>query len=163
RQLVMRALTQRGVEQSRWQSIQYSPDRQVVRVERARVVRKNGTILETRSDGERNVSEPWYAMYYDLRSRVVGFPQLEPGDLLGYVHVSTYKDWESVARFYWWLVKDQLRVTDEVRAAADEAVSGVAAEDEPGRIRAVYDYVVSRTRYVALEFGIHSFKPYPVE
>jgi hypothetical protein len=35
--------------------------------------------------------------------------------------------------------------------------------DEAARIRAVYDFVVSNTRYVALEFGIHSFKPYPVE
>ncbi|MFL5313372.1 MAG: DUF3857 domain-containing protein, partial [Myxococcales bacterium] len=82
RQLVLRALTQRGVDQSRWQSVQYSPDRQVVRIERARIVRKDGTVVESRSDGERNVSEPWYAMYYDLRSRVVGFPQLEPGDVL---------------------------------------------------------------------------------
>ena len=255
RQLVLRALTQRGVDQSRWQSVQYSPDRQVVRIERARIVRKDGTVVESRSDGERTVSEPWYAMYYDLRSRVVGFPQLEPGDtlelvqriddsgtnffadyfgdfqylqgysrkgiadyvllgppgrsfyaaatplpglihkegtlpdggtwqrwsardvprvvpepsmpgasdLLAYVHVSTYKDWESVARFYWGLVKDQLRVTGEVRAAAEEAVRGVRQDDEQARIRAVYDYVVSRTRYVALEFGIHSFKPYPVE
>jgi len=255
RQLVLRALTQRGVDQSRWQSVQYSPDRQVVRIERARIVRKDGSVVESRSDGERNVSEPWYAMYYDLRSRVVGFPQLEPGDtlelvqriddsgtnffsdyfgdfqylqgyarkgiadyvllgppgrtfytaatplpglahtqgklpdggtwerwtarevprvipepsmpgasdLLAYVHVSTYQDWESVARFYWGLVKDQLRVTDEVRAAAAEAVRGIAPDDEQARIRAVYDYVVSRTRYVALEFGIHGFKPYPVE
>src|SRR6266850_741006 len=44
RQLVLRALTQRGVDQSRWQSVQYSPDRQVVRIERARIVRKDGTV-----------------------------------------------------------------------------------------------------------------------
>src|SRR5439155_5008122 len=67
------------------------------------------------------------------------------------------------ARFYWGLVKDQLRVTDEVRAAAEEAVRGVPGSDEEARIRAVYDFVVSRTRYVGLEFGINSFKPYPVE
>jgi hypothetical protein len=59
-------------------------------------------------------------------------------------------------------VKDQLRVTDEIRAAAQDAIKGVP-DDEQARIRAVYDYVVSNTRYVALEFGIHSFKPYPVE
>ena len=49
--------------------------------------------------------------------RVVPEPSM-PGasDLLAYVHVSTYQDWEGVARFYWGLVKDQLRVTDEVRA-----------------------------------------------
>jgi cellulose synthase operon protein C len=253
-QLVIRALTSRGVDQARYQSLSYSPDRQVVRVERARILRKDGTVVEARSEGERNVSEPWYAMYYDLRTRVVGFPQLEPGDalelvtriddsgsnffadyfgdfaylqgsarrhlseyvLLGppgrtfyvsasplrslvhtegklpdggtfqrfvarnvprlsaepsmpgssdlyaYVHVSTYADWDDVSRFYWGLVKDQLKVTDEIRAAAQEAVHS-AGPDEMSRIRSVYDYVVSNTRYVALEFGIHSFKPYPVE
>ncbi|MFL5388275.1 MAG: DUF3857 domain-containing protein [Myxococcales bacterium] len=253
-QLVIRALTSRGVDQARWQSLSYSPDRQVVRVERARILRKDGTVIEARSEGERNVSEPWYAMYYDLRNRVVGFPQLEPGDalelvtriddsgsnffadyfgdfaylqgsarrhvseyvLLGppgrtfyvsasplpglvhtegklpdggtfqrfaardvprlsaepsmpgssdlyaYVHVSTYANWDDVSRFYWGLVKDQLKVTDEIRAAAQEAIRN-AGPDEASRIRGVYDYVVSNTRYVALEFGIHSFKPYPVE
>jgi hypothetical protein len=30
-------------------------------------------------------------------------------------------------------------------------------------VRALYDYVVSRTRYVALEFGIHGYQPYPVD
>jgi tetratricopeptide (TPR) repeat protein len=253
-QLVIRALTPRGVDQAHWQSLSYSPDRQVVRVERARILRKDGTVIESRSEGERNVSEPWYAMYYDLRNRVVGFPQLEPGDalelvtrvddsgsnffadyfgdfaylqgsarrhvseyvLLGppgrtfyvsssplpglvhtegklpdggafqrfaardvprlsaepsmpgssdlyaYVHVSTYANWDDVSRFYWGLVKDQLKGTHEIRAAAQEAIRN-AGPDEASRIRAVYDYVVSNTRYVALEFGIHSFKPYPVE
>ncbi|MFL5417096.1 MAG: transglutaminase domain-containing protein, partial [Myxococcales bacterium] len=83
-------------------------------------------------------------------------------DLYAYVHVSTYANWDDVSRFYWGLVKDQLKVTDEIRAAAQEAIHN-AAPDEASRIRAVYDYVVSNTRYVALEFGIHSFKPYPVE
>src|SRR5207248_2049438 len=79
RQLVIRAMTSRGVDQVRFQSLSYSPDRQVVRVERARILRRDGTVLEARSEGERNVSEPWYAMYYDLRTRLVGFPQLEAG------------------------------------------------------------------------------------
>ncbi len=81
---------------------------------------------------------------------------LEPGapgasELFAWVHVSTYKDWESVGRFYWGLVKDQLRVTDAIRKAADEAVEGIPQSDEKARIRAVYDYVLSHTRYVALE------------
>src|SRR5260370_30878477 len=84
-------------------------------------------------------------------------------ELLAYVHVSTYRTWEDVGRFYWGLVKDQLRVTDEIGKAAQEAVKGVPPSDEMARIRAVYDFVVSRTRYLGLEFGINSFKPYPVE
>ena len=254
-QLVLRALTARGVDAARVQSVQYSPDRQAVKVERARIFRRDGTVLESKSEGERNLSEPWYGLYYDVRARVISFPQLEAGDVvelvtriddsgsnffadyfgdfaylqstqsrrisdyvllgpagrtfyaaatplpglvhtegksqdggtwqrwtardvprlvpepsmpgasevLAYVHVSTYKSWDDVGRFYWGLVKDQLRVTDEIRAAAQEAVKGVPETDEQGRIRAVYDFVVSRTRYVGLEFGINSFKPYPVE
>jgi tetratricopeptide (TPR) repeat protein len=256
RQLVVRVLTQRGVDAARYQAVQYSPDRQVVKVERARILRKDGTVLESKSEGERNLSEPWSGLYYDVRARTVGFPQLQPGDaielvtrtddaggsnlfadyfgdfaylqstwrkriadyvllgppgrtfyakatplptlkhtegklpdggailrwtatdvprlvpepgmpgtseLLAHVHVSTYKDWDSVGRFYWGLVKDQLRVTDEIRTAANEVVKDVPAADELGRIRALYNFVVSRTRYVGLEFGIHSFKPYAVD
>src|SRR5438132_1506631 len=255
RQLVLRANSARGVDSARAQSVQYSPDQQVVKVERARIFKKDGTVLESKSEGERNLSEPWYGLYYDLRARVVSFPQLEPGDvlelvtrtddaasnffadyfgdfaylqgtqsrrvsdyvllgppgrtfyasatplkglvhkegkladggtwrrwtakdvpklvpepampgyseMLAYVHVSTYRTWDDVGRFYWGLVKDQLRVTDDIRAAAQEAVKGIPASDELARIRAVYDFVVSRTRYVGLEFGINSFKPYPVE
>jgi hypothetical protein len=96
--------------------------------------------------------------------RLVPEPSM-PGysEVLAYVHVSTYKTWDDVGRFYWGLVKDQLRVTDDIRAVAQEAVKGIPESDEAARIRAVYDFVVSRTRYVALEFGINSFKPYPVE
>jgi len=254
-QLILRPLSQRGIDQARSQSVQYSPDRQVLRIERARVIKKDGSVIESKSDGERSLSEPWYGLYYDVRARLVSFPQLEKGDvvelvtrlddsgsnffadyfgdfsylqgtqarrvsdyvllgpagrtfyasatplpglvhsegklqdggswkrwtahevsklvpepsmpgysdLLAYVHVSTYKNWDDVGKFYWGLVKDQLRVTDEIRAAATEATAGVAESDEEARIRAVYDFVVSRTRYVGLEFGINSFKPYPVE
>src|SRR3954468_8130940 len=255
RQVILRPASQRGVDAARVQSVQYSPDRQVVKVERARVFKKDGSVLESKSEGERNLSEPWYGLYYDVRARVIAFPQLEPGDVLelvtrlddsgsnffadyfgdfaylqstqvrrisdyvllgpagrtfyasatplkglthsegksadggtwrrwtakdvpklvpepsmpgysevlAYVHVSTYKTWDDVGRFYWGLVKDQLHVTDDIRAAAQEAVKGIAESDEQARIRAVYDFVVSRTRYVGLEFGINSFKPYPVE
>ena len=259
RQLVLRALTPRGVDHSRSQSVQFSPDRQSVRVEKARLFRKDGSVLESKSEGERSLSEPWYGLYYDVRAKVVSYPQLQAGDVLelvtrvddsgtnffadyfgdfaylqgtarkqnvryvllgpagrtfysatgglpdlkrtegklpdggtllrfdgedvprvvlepgtpgwselaAWVHVSTYSDWESVGRFYWGLVKDQQRVTDEVRRAAQEAVAGLPAAEgdaaERAKIKAVYRYVLSKTRYVGLEFGINSFRPYPVE
>jgi tetratricopeptide (TPR) repeat protein len=80
------------------------------------------------------------------------------GELLGHVHVSTYKSWDEMARWYWGLVKDQFIADDEVRLRAAEATKGLT--DERAKVRAVYDYVVEKTRYVALEFGIHGFKPY---
>ncbi len=92
-------------------------------------------------------------------------PALEPealqppyGEILGHVHVSTYKSWEDVGRWYWGLVKDQFVADDEVRARVAEVTKGLHTDQE--RVRAIYDYVVQKTRYVALEFGIHGFKPY---
>jgi transglutaminase-like putative cysteine protease len=39
----------------------------------------------------------------------------------------------------------------------------VDRRDERAVVRAIYGFVVTHTRYVALEFGIHSFKPYRVD
>ena len=35
--------------------------------------------------------------------------------MLGHVHVSTYKSWDDMGRWYWGLVKDQFIADDEVR------------------------------------------------
>jgi len=90
---------------------------------------------------------------------------LMPGwvEVLPYLHVSTYRDWESVARYWWGLVKDQVAPTPEIERVAKEIVAKIPPTDVEGRVRAVYDFVVTKTRYVGLEFGIHSFKPYRVE
>jgi hypothetical protein len=80
------------------------------------------------------------------------------GETLGHVHVSTYKTWDDMGRWYWGLVKDQLTADDEVRRRVSEVTKGLT--DERAKVRAIYDYVVTKTRYVALEFGIHGFKPY---
>jgi cellulose synthase operon protein C len=76
----------------------------------------------------------------------------------GYVHASTYRSWDDMGKWYWGLVKDQFVADDEVRKRALEVTQGLT--DEASKVRAVYNYVVSKTRYVALEFGIHGFKPY---
>ena len=80
------------------------------------------------------------------------------GETLGHIHVSTYKTWDDMGRWYWGLVKDQFTADDEVRRRVAEITKG--ATDEKAKVRAVYDFVVQKTRYVALEFGIHGFKPY---
>ncbi|MDB4995182.1 MAG: Cell division protein FtsK, partial [Myxococcaceae bacterium] len=86
--------------------------------------------------------------------------QMQPayGELLGHVHVSTYKDWDAMGRWYWGLVKDQFIADEEVRRRVADVTKGLKTDKE--KVRAVYDYVVQKTRYVALEFGIHGFKPY---
>jgi tetratricopeptide (TPR) repeat protein/transglutaminase-like putative cysteine protease len=262
-QLVVKVLTPRGADAWRNHSIGYAPDRQELRVERGRVTKPDGTVVETWQESERSQSEPWYRLYYDTRVRTLSFPSLSPGDVVEiayrtedvasenmlsdyfgdvthledsapkarfdyvllmpqgraihasdpgvpglahterplpggvvehrwsardlpkiqgepgmpgwsevspFVHVSTYTDWGQVAAFYWGLVRDQLRPTQEIRDAADRIARGVQGRSQPSNgsrelevIRAVYDFVVSGTRYVGLEFGIHGYKPYRVD
>ncbi len=111
----------------------------------------------------RTVEETPDARIYHYVAKDV--PAIEPeaiappfGELLGHVHVSTYKTWEDVGRWYWGLVKDQFVADDEVRRRVTEITKGLTTEKD--KVRAVYDYVVQKTRYVALEFGIYGFKPY---
>jgi tetratricopeptide (TPR) repeat protein len=97
------------------------------------------------------------------------------------LHVSTYASWDEVNRFYWGLVRDQLRPTPELTATARrlaaEALTargrdprllerGLAALDREAQqavVAALHAFVVTQTRYVGLEFGIHGFKPYRVD
>jgi len=75
------------------------------------------------------------------------------------IQVSTFKDWNAFARWYWNLVKKQIEVSDEMRAKIKELVLGKATRDE--KIRAIYNFVVTDVRYNdKWEFGVHGFKPY---
>ena len=108
------------------------------------------------------------------------------GEVSPYLHISTYRSWEEVGQWYWRLIEEQLVPDDTIRRAAENAVR--SAERAPGRmgggpsagarggtargrrqeltieekVRAVHNLVLSGTRYVGLEFGIHGFKPYKV-
>lgn len=104
-----------------------------------------------------------------IRFRAAAVPRLstEPGmpgfaEIAPYIHVSTYRSWEDVATWYQGLIAEQLLPSAEIAKAARDAVAGIPASDEPARLRAIYNLVVKRTRYVGLEFGIHGYKPYKV-
>jgi tetratricopeptide (TPR) repeat protein/transglutaminase-like putative cysteine protease len=87
----------------------------------------------------------------------------EPGmpgfsELAAYVHVSTYQTWDEVATWYQGLIKGQLDTSPQIKNAVREVTKGMT--DERAKVRAIYDYVVGKTRYVGLEFGIHGYQPY---
>jgi tetratricopeptide (TPR) repeat protein len=255
-QLAVKVLTDRGVEAFRQWPITYSPDRQEVRILKARITKSDGSIVDSYGDQDRHINEPWTGMYYDARARVLSFPALAPGDVLEvqwrledtalenllsdyygdvdtvqalypklryrYVvempkeralywnkstlpqwmkasqeekdgrvswrfdaqdivklvpepnmpglsevgttlHVSTYQTWDQVGRYWWGLVKDQLTPNDELTKTVDTVLKGVDRKDQQAVVKALYAFVVTNTRYVALEFGIHGYKPYRVD
>jgi len=255
-QTVVKVMSDRGVEAFRQLPISYSPDRQEVRVLKARITKPDGSVVDSFGDQDRNINEPWTGMYYDTRARILSFPNLEPGDVLevqwrlddtaienllsdywgdvdpvqsvfpkrhylylvdmpksrplywnssslakwvkveskpeddrmvyrfkaddvskvvpeplmpGWseiaspLHVSTYKSWEDVGRYWWGLVRDQLTPNEELRKTVEQVLKGVDRKDEAKVVAAIYGFVVTNTRYVALEFGIHGYKPYRVD
>jgi hypothetical protein len=78
-----------------------------------------------------------------------------------------------VGRFWWGLVREQLVPDGELRETAGRIAAEVRAGrrargepesgDERALVEAVHGFVVTNTRYVGLEFGIHGYKPYRVE
>ena len=112
-----------------------------------------------------NVSERGGERVYTFAARDVAAIESEPAmpglaEVAPYLHVSTYASWDDVGAWYWRLVEEQLTPDDDLRRAAHDAVAPGASEGE--RVRAIHALVVTGTRYVGLEFGIHGFKPYKV-
>ena len=88
-------------------------------------------------------------------------PQMPPWlEVADFVSVSTYTSWEALGAWYEALVAPQLALDAELKALAAELTRD--AKDERDKVRRLYEYVVSSTRYVGIELGIHGWKPYPV-
>lgn len=87
--------------------------------------------------------------------RMPGMTEVAP-----YLHVSTYRSWEDVGRWWWGLVQDQLQIDDGLRTVIAELVEG--ATDTETKVARIQNWVVRNTRYVGLEFGIHGYMPYRV-
>jgi transglutaminase-like putative cysteine protease len=92
-----------------------------------------------------------------LLSEPLGPP---PTELAPYVHVSTVKDLDDLGRWYSAMLTPQLALSSELKQKADQIAA--TFHDPLDRVRAVYRLVLTSTHYVALEFGIYSYKPYPV-
>jgi hypothetical protein len=75
------------------------------------------------------------------------------------VIASGFANWESIGTWYRRFVAHDLVADDALRRRAKSL--GEGAHDVVDKVRAVYDWVVQSTRYVALEFGVHGYEPYP--
>lgn len=79
-------------------------------------------------------------------------------EILPSVQVSTFATWNDVGRWYNGLIKDVFRPSPEIEVLAAEL-----AADGPGdlaKLQRVYDFVVTRVRYVGLEFGVGGYRPH---
>jgi tetratricopeptide (TPR) repeat protein len=99
-----------------------------------------------------------YRFFADAVRPLPPEPAMPPWpEVLGFVHVSTYKTWKDVGRWYWGLSREQFDLDEQTRSLAREITKN--AKTELDKVKAVYGWVVNNTRYVALEFGIYGYKP----
>jgi hypothetical protein len=70
------------------------------------------------------------------------------------------KDLSDLGKWYSAMLTPQLNLSSELQQKAAQIASTYS--DPLDRVHAVYRFVLTSTHYVALEFGIYSYKPYPV-
>ena len=255
-QRIVQLRTDRGARDNQEVLVRYLPGEQEVEIREARIFRRTagGEIEVSQVSGrdDRDLSEPWYGLYYDARVEVVSFENLRAGDVIEvqytvadvsyqndmadyfgelavigdvlpkrswdytliapaqrsfyfnqprlpglsrqverqgddmvyrwaasnvarvdiepampgltevapYLHISTYQSWQEVGRWYWSLVLDQLQSDSTIKQVAAQVTAGLYGDVD--KVRALHRFVIEKTRYVGLEFGIHGYKPYPV-
>jgi len=86
-------------------------------------------------------------------------PFMPPSDeLLPTVEASSYPSWDAFGTWWWDLIEEEIRVSDEMRAKVRELTADATTPLE--KLRAIYDFVVTDIRYNAWEFGVHGYQPY---
>lgn len=74
------------------------------------------------------------------------------------VQISTFKDWDTLGRWYWNLVKDQNLSTSAIKEKLVNLSVGVS--DPQVKLAAIFGFVCNDIRNNAWEFGVHGYKPY---
>ncbi len=120
--------------------------------------------------GGRNAPAPRITEERDRRVydfTVASAPAIEPEpgmapfyEVADFVSVSTYASWDALDAWYEKLIAPQFELDDDLKRVAADIRS--SSETETEKVRKVYDHVVTGTRYVGIELGIHGWKPYPV-
>jgi transglutaminase-like putative cysteine protease/tetratricopeptide (TPR) repeat protein len=131
----------------------------VVVTPKARPLYYDSTVAGLTQSVTETANQRIYRFFAEKVAELDAEPAMPPlPELLGAVHVSTYKSWEDLDRWYWGLVKDQFDLDEDTRKLAHKIVDG--KKTERAKIAAIYDWVTKNTRYVALEFGIYGYKPH---
>lgn len=74
---------------------------------------------------------------------------------------SNFTSWEDLAKWRLYLIKDRQELPAETQAKIKELVRNIPEEKD--KIKAIYEYLQSHTRYVGIQIGIGGWQPFPAE
>ncbi|MBP7147694.1 MAG: DUF3857 domain-containing protein [Acidobacteria bacterium] len=83
-----------------------------------------------------------------------------PSERVPLALVGSVPDWETLAGVYARLIEQQTALDQDLKDTVQRLTGKLRSRE--AIVRAIYDWVIENTRYVALEFGINAIKPYPV-
>ena len=79
-------------------------------------------------------------------------------ETIAYIHFSTFKTWADVGEWFSGLVRDRFEASDEIKDAVKKSTA--ASKSRLEKIEALYQLLVSRTRYEALDLDNHAYLPF---
>lgn len=74
------------------------------------------------------------------------------------VLLSSFESWQQLGDWYRKLQSDRVQPSPEIQAKAAELTKGLP--DEDAKIRALYDFVSTKYRYIGIAFGIGRYQPH---
>ena len=77
-----------------------------------------------------------------------------------YLHISTMANWQQLGAWYADLIRPQFALDQSLQKELARLIEDKRSDAE--KISAIQEFVLRSTHYVALEFGIYNYKPYPV-
>jgi Flp pilus assembly protein TadD len=128
---------------------------------KSRVLHHHAANMEpafAREEKEDLVVYSWQMSQVSSSEREARMPSAE--SIRPHLILSTFSSWDEMGRWYANLIENQLSLDPPTERILDQLVQG--SPDRRETLRRIHEYVVTQTRYVALEFGIHGYKPYPV-
>ncbi len=86
-------------------------------------------------------------------------PYMPPdSEVLPYLIVTTFKNWDEVATWYWGLVREQLLLPQMLKDKAADLMRDAPTHID--MVGALYKFVVTEIRYLGLELGVYGYKPH---
>lgn len=122
-------------------------------------------IVEARMTAPAQVTKDVSNTIYRWESRNAAALPNEPRgpavtEIAPYVHASTFGSWDEIGQWYADLVRPQFALDAALKEVSARLTTKKMSEVE--KITAIHQFVLRNTHYVAMEFGIYSYKPYPV-
>ncbi len=86
-------------------------------------------------------------------------PSMPPWqEIVPSLSLSSFKRWEDIYDWWWNLAKDKVQVDKEIETKVRQLIGDKKTREE--KARAIYHWVASKVRYVAVEYGQAGFEPH---